>query len=105
MALDFVVAGPPESGGDWLAAALTRHPNLRLADPAAPTRAPLARQQAADAPAGRPHPGYVPAGRHHPIDAPAARQHPAGLPSARHLDGIVAPYLLADFTAQRRLHE
>lgn len=66
----FVVAGPPEAGGCELAAALARHPRLRLD-------------------------GSVPATRPDALVGDAVERQ----------WGEVSPYLLADFTAARRLHE
>jgi len=98
---DFVVAAPPETGGARLVAVLASHPGLLLTDePPGPSAAGKATDWpgAADEPAEAQADDGWEAGR--TTGTPDRPRMPAG---RRH--GVVAPYLLADFAAQRRLHE
>ncbi|ONH24764.1 hypothetical protein BL253_29530 [Pseudofrankia asymbiotica] len=97
---DFVVAAPPETGGTRLVATLARHPGLLLTAPrqATAAAAPTNQHWTPAGPVGPPADDMWEIGGAAGVeDGPAV---PAG---SRH--GVVAPYLLADFTAQRRLHE
>ncbi|MDT3445007.1 MULTISPECIES: sulfotransferase [unclassified Pseudofrankia] len=97
---DFVVAAPPETGGTRLVATLARHPGLRLTAPRQATAAAVP----ADQHRTPSEPGGAPAGDAWGIDgATGVEDGPAVPAGSRH--GVVAPYLLADFAAQRRLHE
>ncbi|WP_238430585.1 sulfotransferase [Frankia nepalensis] len=88
---DFVVAGPPESGGTRLAAALARHPALRLSWPDHDPR---------DGPSD------VPGDAAEALWAETVTGLLGGSAGApTHRQGLLAPYLLADFAAQQRLHE
>ncbi|OHV35038.1 MULTISPECIES: sulfotransferase domain-containing protein [Pseudofrankia] len=87
---DFVVAAPPETGGTRLVAVLARHPGLRLTEP---------RQVPVGAPAGDVW------GTDGDVWGTDGVTGVADGRAAGGRQGVLAPYLLADFTAQRRLHE